>query len=116
MDNITLLISEKGDLVIGDDGVMQTIGGADTTAQNIRMTIKAWKDDFLLVPEHGTDHNSVFGVDADNDRIKEVYREAIFQETDITQINSLMVEKTGREVNVAFEALTSKGEEVKGRA
>lgn len=116
MDNMTLMISGKGDLVIGDDGIMQTINSADTTAQNICMTIKAWKEDFPLVPEHGTDHNSVFGTDVDVEHIKEVYREAIFQESAIAQINNLAVEKNGRAVNVAFEALTENGMEVKGQA
>ncbi len=116
MDNMTLMISGKGDLVIGDDGIMQTINGADTTSQNICMTVKAWKEDFPLVPEHGTDHNSVFGADADDGRIKEVYREAIFQEDAIAQINNLSVERNGREVSVSFEALTENGTEVKGQA
>lgn len=115
MDNMTLMISQKGDLVIGDNGIMQIIDGADTTAQNIRMTIKAWKEDFPLVPEHGTDHYSVFGVGMGDDRVKEAYREAIFQESEIAQINSLTVERNGRTVNVAFEALTEKGMEVSGR-
>lgn len=115
MDNMTLRIGQNGDLVIGDDGIMQTIGGADTTAQNICMTIKAWKEDFPLVPEHGTDHNSVFGVGVDDGQVKEAYREAIFQENEIAQINNLTVERDARAVNIVFEALTEEGMEVKGR-
>ena len=115
MDNMTLMISQQGDLVVGSDGIMQTIEGADTTAQNIRMTIKTWKEDFPLVPEHGTDHNSVFGVGTDDGKIKEAYREAIFQENGISQINMLTVERGGREINVEFKALTEEGTEVKGR-
>ncbi len=116
MDNMTLMISQNGDLVIGDNGIMQTLDGADTTAQNIRMTLKAWKEDFPLVPEHGTDHNSVFGVGVGDDRVKEAYREAIFQEKEVAQINSLTVERNGRTVSIEFDALTEKGMEVKGRA
>lgn len=114
MDNTTLKISEDGDLVIGEDGIMQMISGADTTAQNIRMTLKAGKNDFSLVPEHGTDYATVFNPDTDEGTIREVYREAIFQETEVTQLNSISIERNerDRDIKVSFEAVTEKGQEV----
>lgn len=114
MENMTLEISQKGDLVIGEDGIMQTIGGTDTTAQNIRMTLKAGKEDFPLVPGHGTEYGTVFKEGADERTIREAYREAIFQETDIAQINKLSVKVDGRKISMSFEAATEKGTEVKG--
>lgn len=114
MDNMTLKISCEGDLVIGEDGMMQVIDGVETTAQNIRMTLKAAKEDFPLVPEHGTDYGTVFGVGADAETITEAYREAIFQEDDVEQINSLTVSMDGRKAIVQFSASTAKGEEVEG--
>ncbi len=115
MDNMTLKISYKGDLVIGGDGIMQTIEGADTTAQNVRMALKAWKEDFPLVPGHGTDYKTIFNVGSDEGTVKEAYREAIFQETEIAQINSLTIKADERDINVSFIAVTGKGSEVSGR-
>lgn len=115
MDNMTLMVSQDGDLVIDEDGIMRTIGGADTTAQNIRMTLKAGKEDFPLVPEHGTDYGTVFKAGTHDETIREVYREAIFQETDIAQISELSVMRTDRrEINVSFTAVTEEGTEVNG--
>lgn len=112
MDNMTLKIDHEGDLVIGKDGMMQVVGGIDTTAQNIRMTLKAAKEDFPLVPEHGTDYGTVFGVAADNEVVREAYREAIFQEDDVEQIDSLTVDVDGRMARVEFSASTAEGDKV----
>ena len=116
MDNMTLRISEDGDLVIGRDGVMETISGVETTAQNIRMTLKAGKNDFPLVQAHGTDYAPVFRPGMDEETIREAYREAIFQETDVAQLNGLSIErdKREREIKVSFEAVTEEGQEVNG--
>ena len=48
--NVTLKIDETGDLVIGEDGIMETLSGIDTTAQNIRMNLKTGIGDFHLFP------------------------------------------------------------------
>lgn len=114
MDNMTLKIDRSGDLVIDEDGLLETIKGTATTAQNIRMTLKAGKKDFALVPEHGTDYSMVFGVEASNETIREAYREAIFQETDVEQINSLSIDTDKREVKIDFTATTTEGIEIGG--
>ena len=112
MDNMTLKVSRDGDLVIGADGIMETIGGTETTAQNIRMALKAWKGDFPIVPGHGT----VFHAGTDDSQIREAYREAIFQETDVAQINSLSIKRDERTIDVSFEAMTREGLKVDGSA
>ena len=112
MPNFTLKISQDGDLVIDADGIMQSIEGADVTAQNIRMALKAAKGDFPLAPEHGTDYEMVFGVAADQDSIKEACREAIFQEEDVEQIDRLDVDISERDARIEFRATTGAGAEV----
>ena len=116
MDNMTLKVSRDGYLVIGADGIMETIGGTETTAQNIRMALKAWKGDFPIVPGHGTDYETVFHAGTDDSQIREAYREAIFQETDVAQINSLSIKRDGRTIDVSFEAMTGEGLKVEGSA
>lgn len=114
MPNFTLEINQDGDLVIGADGMMRSIEGADVTAQNIRMALKAAKGDFPLVPEHGTDYGLVFGIAADQDSIREAYREAIFQEEDVGQVERLDVDISGRDARIEFQATTGSGTEVEG--
>ena len=56
MENMALEIGEQTcDLVFDESGIMKTIYGNDTTSQNVRMALTAWKNDFLPVPGHGTD-------------------------------------------------------------
>lgn len=108
MDNMTLLIDpESRDLVFDTDGSFKKIYGDDTTVQNVRHTLLAWKAEFFADETHGTDYESIVGQsmnDVDDDEIKEVIREAIFQEPDVSRIDSMTVSYDGRSVSVAFTA------------
>lgn len=108
--NVTLKIDETGDLVIGDNGIMETLSGIDTTAQNIRMNLKTGVGDFPLVPSHGTDYEKIFREDTELQEIEEEFRESIYQESAVTMVEDLMAVKDGREMQVSFRAVTTAGE------
>ena len=50
LENMTLKVSEEtSDLIFDDNGILVTVEGNATTAQNVRMALTAWKGDFPLV-------------------------------------------------------------------
>ena len=50
--------------------------------------------------------------DLENDEVEEVLREAIFQETDVEQIDQLDAETDGRELSVAFSGTLYSGQTI----
>ena len=79
----------------------------DTTVQNVRHALLTWKAEFFADAVHGTDYERILGVnqnDVDEEEIKEIMREAIFQEPDVSRIDSMTVSYDGRSVSVAFTA------------
>lgn len=108
--NVTLKIDETGDLVIGEDGIMETLSGIDTTAQNIRMNLKTGIGDFPLVPSHGTDYEKIFKEDTELQDIAEEFRESIYQESAVTMVEDLTTAKEGRDMHVSFRAVTAAGD------
>ena len=113
VDNVTLKISrDTGDLVIGDDGIMETISGADTTIQNIEMTLKAWINDFPLVPGHGTRWENILGQIISSEEVEEEIRESVYQETDVAMVTEIEAIQNGRELNIDLKATTAAGEEI----
>lgn len=115
-DNMTLLIDpETRDLVLDDDGNFQKIFDRETTVQNVRHALLTWKAEFFADAIHGTDYERILGVsqnDVDEEEIKEIMREAIFQEPDVSRIDSMTVSYTNREVSVAFSATLVNGEKI----
>ena len=112
MENVTLKIDPKtGDLSIGEEGIMETVAGIDTTAQNIRMALKAWKNDFPLLPRHGTNWNGILGQAVSRQDVEEEIRESVYQETDVTMVTQIDVMQKGRELSVSLKAATE-GEEL----
>ena len=115
-DNMTLLIDpETRDLVLDEDGHFQKIFDRDTTVQNVRHALLTWKAEFFADETHGTDYERILGVnqnDVDEEEIKEIMREAIFQEPDVSRIDSMTVSYTNREVSVAFSATLVNGEKI----
>lgn len=68
-----------------------------------------------LDESHGTDYERIFGrrrSDLENDEVEEVLREAIFQETDVEQIDQLDAETDGRELSVAFSGTLYSGQTI----
>ena len=111
MKNMTLKMGEQSnDLEFDQNGIMETVYGNDTTAQNVRMALTAWKNDFLPVPEHGTDYKKFFSVESGDGERMEVMRDAIFQEEEIAQVERLEINnEEERKAHVLFEGRLSDG-------
>ena len=113
MDNMTLMIDpETRDLVFDEDGSFKKIYDEDTTVQNVRHALLAWKAEFFADETHGTDYDRIFGLnqnDVDDDEVDEIIREAIFQEQDVSRVDSLVVTHDGRNISVTFSATLVNG-------
>lgn len=114
MENMTLKVNEETkDLEFNEKGILQTVEGNETTAQNVRMTLTAWKKDFEPVPEHGTDYKKFFSEECPDEEREEILRDAIFQEEYIKQMGSLKIQSTGeRRVSVSFLGMMENGSEI----
>ena len=113
MKNMTLKMNEQtSDVEFDEDGMLQTIEGDETTAQNIRMALTAWKGDFELVSGHGTDYKKFFSERCSQEEEEEILRDAILQEEGVRQIESVEIEKSEeRNVSISFSGIigNSKG-------
>lgn len=116
MDNMTLLIDpESRDLVFDENGDFKKIYGEDTTVQNVRHALITWKAEFFADQVHGTDYERIMGTsqnDIDLEEIKEILREAIFQENDVSRIDELNISYDGRNVTAEFSAVLVSGEKI----
>jgi hypothetical protein len=114
--NMTLLIDyETRDLSFDGDGIMELIFGDTTTAQCVRITLQTWKEEFFLDVTHGTRYERILGKkphELSRDEIAEVLREAIFQETDIAQIDNMKAEVGERNINAEFFATLYNGQTI----
>lgn len=115
-DNMTLLIDpETRDLVFDDDGNFTKIFDADTTVQNVRHALLTWKAEFFADLVHGTDYERIVGTnqnEIDLNEVEDIIREAIFQEDDVSQIDSITVSYDGRSVTTEFTATLVNGETI----
>lgn len=108
MDNMTLRIDPvTHDLVLDKEGSLQVIGGAETVAQCVRLTLETFKGEWFLDPRHGTAYEEIIG-DASGDP-EAVLREAIYQEDQVRYIDELKVERKGREISAAFSGRLQDG-------
>ncbi len=116
MKNMTLLIDlETRDLVIDNNGNFKKIYDTDTIVQNVRHALVTWKAEFFADKTHGTDYERIMGKNVNEvnvNEIKEVLREAIFQEPSVQWIDSLDVIYAGRNVNATFTATLTDGETI----
>lgn len=116
LDNMTLLIDpETRDLVFDDDGSFKKIYDRDTTVQNVRHALLTWKAEFFADETHGTDYERIIGRnqnEIDNEEIKEVIREAVFQEPDVSRIDSMTVNYDRRNITVELTATLVDGETI----
>ena len=108
MDNMTLLINpETRDLVFDEDGSFKKIFDEDTVVQNVRHALRTWKAEFFADETHGTDYERVVGKnqnDIDDEEVKEVIREAVFQEPEVSRIGSMEVKYDRRSITVTLTA------------
>ncbi len=115
-ENMTLLIDpETRDLVFDEGGNFVKIYDADTTVQNVRHALLTWKAEFFADLVHGTDYERIVGTnqnEIDISEIQDVIREAIFQENDVSLINTLNVSYDGRNVTAEFSATLVNGETI----
>ena len=108
MDNMTLLINpETRDLVFDEDGSFKKIFDEDTVVQSVRHALRTWKAEFFADETHGTDYERVVGKnqnDIDDEEVKEVIREAVFQEPEVSRIDSMEVKYDRRSITVTLTA------------
>lgn len=116
LDNMTLLIDpETRDLVFDDDSSFKKIYDRDTTVQDVRHALLTWKAEFFADETHGTDYERIIGRnqnEIDNEEIKEVIREAVFQEPDVSRIDSMTVNYDRRNITVELTATLVDGETI----
>jgi len=117
MDGYTLKIDEKTrDLVFDDDGCFEEIYGDESSAQAVRLTLLVYKGEFPLDITHGTDYDRIMGQPLSRlpqDEIEEILREAIFQEEEVLQIDSMDLTQKGRSLGVSFVGTLTSGKIIK---
>lgn len=115
-DNMTLLIDpHTRDLVFDEDGSFKKIFDKDTTVQNVRHALSTWREEFFADLEHGADYESVVGRnqnEIEDEEIKEVIREAVFQEPDVQRIDEIAVSYDRRTLIVQLSATLVNGESI----
>lgn len=115
-ENMTLLIDpETRDLVFDAEGSFQKIYDEDTVVQNIRHALVTWKQEFFADPEHGTDYERIMGTNQNEievEEIKEILREAIFQEPNVSRIDTMTVTYEGRSISAEFSATLVNDEQI----
>ena len=115
-ENMTLLIDpETRDLVFDAEGSFQKIYDEDTVVQNIRHALVTWKQEFFADPEHGTDFERIMGTNQNEievEEIKEILREAIFQEPNVSRIDTMTVTYDGRSISAEFSATLVNDEQI----
>ncbi len=113
MDNMTLFIDpETRDLVFDEDGSFKKIYGQDTTIQNVRNALLTWKSEFFSDETHGTDYDKILGKnqnEIDIEEIKEIIREAVFQEPNVSRIDTMTVKYDKRSITTEFTAVLTNG-------
>jgi hypothetical protein len=104
---------ETRDLSFDDDGMMRLIYGDNSTAQCVRLTLQAWKEEFFLDITHGTEYKRILGrrpSELSKDEANEVLREAIFQEQDVQSVDEMLTDIGSRSVTSAFAATLYSGQ------
>ncbi len=116
MDEMTFLIDpDTRDLVFDDDGSFKKIYETDTIVQNVRHALITWKNEFFADDEHGTDYDRTMGVnqnELDDDEVREVIREAVFQEPYVSRVEKIDVTYENRNITVQLLAVLMDEEKI----
>ncbi len=116
MDEMTLLIDpDTRDLVFDDDGSFKKIYETDTIVQNVRHALITWKNEFFADDEHGTDYDRIMDVnqnELDDDEVREVIREAVFQEPYVSRVEKIDVTYENRNITVQLLAVLMDEEKI----
>lgn len=106
---------ESRDIVLDEHGNMEMIYADETTAQCVRLTLQTWITEFPLDVTHGTDYSRVLGKKAselEEDEVEEVLRDAILQEQDVAQVDSIAAEIEGRGMAASFKGTLYSGQTI----
>ena len=113
MENYTLKIDPRArDLVLDDDGMMELVDGDNSSAQAVRLTLEAWKGEFPFDPTHGTEYDRIAGKKArelSEDEVPEVIRDAVLQETTVSEVDTVEYNLSGRSLNVSVTGTLATG-------
>ena len=113
MENYTLKIDpETRDLCLDDTGMLELVDGDATSAQAVRLTLEAWKGEFPFDPTHGTDYTRIAGKKARElaeDEVPEVIRDAVLQETTVSEVDSVEYNLSGRSLEVSVTGTLTTG-------
>lgn len=105
MENYTLKIDPSTrDLVLDDAGMLELVDGDASSAQAVRLTLEAWKGEFPFDPTHGTEYDRIAGKKArelSEDEVPEVIRDAVLQETTVSQVDTVEYDLSGRILGVS---------------
>ena len=112
MNEVWKMDPDTKDLCFDESGILETVDEDDAAAQGVRMALTAFKGDFDLVPEHGTDYEQILGLPVDEETTDEVIREAIFQEDRMAMIDELMINMQNRSAEISFSGTLNDGEKV----
>ena len=103
------------DLVLDEDGITEVVTGDDVPAQNVRLTLQAWRGEFPFVPSHGTDYDRIMGKkpsELTEDEVPEVIRDAVFQEPEVEEVQEVNYTLEGRGLDVSVSGRLSDGETI----
>ena len=115
-EDMTLLIDlETRDLVFDEGGNFVRSTVLIRPSRNVRHALLTWKAEFFADLVHGTDYERIVGTnqnEINTDEIQDVVREAIFQENEVSRIDTLNVSYDGRNVTAEFSATLVSGETI----
>ncbi len=117
MENYTMKIDPNTrDLVVDEAGMLELVDGDATSAQAVRLTLEAWKGEFPFDPTHGTEYDRIAGKKArelSEDEVPEVIRDAVLQETTVSEVDTVEYDLSGRSLNVSVTGTLTTGGVIK---
>ena len=84
--------------------MLELVDGDASSAQAVRLTLEAWKGEFPFDPTHGTEYDRIAGKKArelSEDEVPEVIRDAVLQETTVSQVDTVEYDLSGRILGVS---------------
>lgn len=117
MENYTMKIDPNTrDLVVDEAGMLELVDGDATSAQAVWLTLEAWKGEFPFDPTHGTEYDRIAGKKArelSEDEVPEVIRDAVLQETTVSEVDTVEYDLSGRSLNVSVTGTLTTGGVIK---
>jgi len=112
MLNKTMLLDATKDIIFVDGEIAMT-SDSDAILQNIINTLLVYKGEFEKDADHGTDYESVFDNERiTNDEVVEIIRDAIFQEPNVQEIESISASRNNRSIEIKFTVKLNNGDTI----